>query len=157
MDKNKDLKEKQKRLLKELALITGVDITKKDNNKSINNKAEEEMEERFENYIQAFNEKFEINEEERLKKAALLINLYRNVVQSIYVPSKRYNLSMEMLDKINKDLNKTLTIEQKYLLKQKKYFYDIITDDVIEQAFVLGYSICDELKSESTKNILKKE
>lgn len=157
MDKNESLKAKQVRLLRELALTTGIDITKKDDDKNINNKAEEEMEKRFENYIQAFNEKFEINAKERLKKAPLLINLYRNIVQSIYAPSKRYNLSMELLDKINKDLNKTLTIEQKYLLKQRKYCYDIITDDVIEQAFVLGYSICDELKEESIKNIHLKE
>ena len=36
--KRKELKEKQMKLLKELALITGIDITKHDNNKNIDSK-----------------------------------------------------------------------------------------------------------------------
>ena len=150
-DKRKEvLKAKQMKLLKELALITGIDITKKDKNKNIDDKEEKEMEERFEHHLQAFDEVFEINSSERLKQAPLLI-------QSIYAPSKRYNFSIRKLDKINKDLNKTLTTEQKCLLKQKKYCYDIITDDLIEQSFIFGYSMCSELREESIKNIPLKD
>ena len=157
-DKRKEvLKAKQMKLLKELALITGIDITKKDKNKNKDDKEEKEMEERFEHHLQAFDEVFEINSSERLKQAPLLINLYRNVIQSIYAPSKRYNFSIRKLDKINKDLNKTLTTEQKCLLKQKKYCYDIITDDLIEQSFIFGYSMCSELREESIKNIPLKD
>ena len=105
-EKRKKLKEKQIKLLKELALITGIDITKQDNNKNIDNKEEKEIEERFEHHLKAFDEAFEINSNERLKEMPILINLYRNVIQSIYAPSKRYDFSIKKLDKINKDLNK---------------------------------------------------
>lgn len=155
-----ELKAKQMKLLKELALITGIDVTKEDNNKNIDDK-EEEMEKRFKIYIQAFEEEFETNSQERLKQAPLLIRMYRDMSEKIYAPSKRYNLAIQTMSEIDKKLEKILTAEQKNLLSQKRYCENIIADDVIEMSFVWGYCIADELKEESKeiniKNKSKKE
>lgn len=154
-----ELKAKQMKLLKELALITGIDVTKEDNNKNIDDK--EEMEKRFKIYIQAFEEEFETNSQERLKQAPLLIRMYRDMSEKIYAPSKRYNLAIQTMSEIDKKLEKILTAEQKNLLSQKRYCENIIADDVIEMSFVWGYCIADELKEESKeiniKNKSKKE
>ena len=154
-----ELKAKQMKLLKELALITGIDVTKEDNNKNIDDK--EEMEKRFKIYIQAFEEEFETNSQERLKQAPLLIRMYRDMSEKIYAPSKRYNLAIQTMSEIEKKLEKILTAEQKNLLSQKRYCENIIADDVIEMSFVWGYCIADELKEESKeiniKNKSKKE
>lgn len=156
-----ELKAKQMKLLKELALITGIDVTKEDNNKNIDDKEEEEMEKRFKIYIQAFEEEFETNSQERLKQAPLLIRMYRDMSEKIYAPSKRYNLAIQTMSEIDKKLEKILTAEQKNLLSQKRYCENIIADDVIEVSFVWGYCIADELKEESKeiniKNKSKKE
>lgn len=159
MERNKDdLEERQKKLLKELALVSGLDITKKDDNAKV---VKEEMEKRFKNYIKEFEEEFETNSQERLKQAPLLIRIYRDIMEPIYAPSKRYNKAIQTIDKIDKELDETLTDEQKNLLSQKRYCENIITDDLIEQTFIYGYSMCDELKKESKeiniKNKSKKE
>ena len=123
MEKNKEeLEAKQMKLLKELAKLSGANIGEKDKNV----KDEEKIEKRFTNYIQAFEEEFETNAKERLKQAPLLIRIYRDLSEIIYAPSKRYNTSIQTIDKIDKELDKTLTAEQKELLNQKRYCENII-------------------------------
>ncbi len=148
MEKNKEeLEAKQMKLLKELAKLSGANIGEKDKNV----KDEEKIEKRFKNYIQAFEEEFETNAKERLKQAPLLIRIYRDLSEIIYAPSKRYNTSIQTIDKIDKELDKTLTAEQKELLNQKRYCENIITDDLVEISFVWGYCMCDELRQEANK------
>ena len=148
MEKNKEeLEAKQMKLLKELAKLSGANIGEKDKNV----KDEEKIEKRFKNYIQAFEEEFETNSQERLKQAPLLIRIYRDIMELIYAPSKRYNKAIQTIDKIDKELNKALTFEQKNLLSQKRYCENIITDDLVEMSFVYGYSMSDELRKEVRK------
>lgn len=150
MEKNKeDLKEKQMELLKELATLSGANIGKKDKNKDVEDKGETEK--RFENYIQAFEEEFETNAKERLKQAPLLVRIYRDYMELIYAPSERYDTAIKAMDEIDKQLDMTLTVEQKNLLNQKRYCENVITDDLVEMSFVYGYSICDELRKEANK------
>ena len=149
MEKNKeDLKEKQMKLLKELAALSGANIGEKDKNKMLVEN-EEEMEKRFKIYIQAFEEEFETNSQDRLKQAPLLIRMYRDMSEKIYAPSKRYNAAIQTIDKIDKELDKTLTAEQKNLLSQKRYCENVIADDLVEMSFVYGYSMSDELSKEA--------
>lgn len=145
-ENNEELKAKQIKWLKELESIEGVNGSKSNDNITI-----KEMVERFQKYIQTFEEEFKTNEDERLKKAPLLVRLYRDNMNIMYAPSKRYNLAIDSIDKINKELNVTLTSKQRLLLEQKKSCESIIIDDLIEIAFVYGYSMYDELSKETEK------
>ena len=53
-------------------------------------------------------------------------------------------------------MKKTFTEEQLNLLEQYQFYEDRMSDDMIEQAFIYGYAMNDELKYEASNKYAKK-
>ena len=139
-----ELKNKQEHLLEE---IVQVDENKKIDSKEI----EQRREMNVKNYLEGFDKEFESNAAEKINKTPLMVRLYKDFIQEIYQPSKRYKLALKIKNEINADMEKTFTKEQKEIMKQFKECESILIDDLIEQAFIYGYAMCNQLKEESIK------
>ena len=148
--KNKDVEKRKKELIKELALLYNYNIEK--NNAKI--PKEEIKEKRIVNvkdYLEGFDKEFETYTQEKIKEVPLLINLYQEFLQEVYQPSKRYLLALKIKNEINEDIEKTFTKEQKEIMKQFKECDNILIDDMVQEAFVYGYAMCNQLKEETSK------
>lgn len=144
-------KEKRKNeLLEELALLYKNDISNKEL-KIDNKKIEEKRQTNVKDYFKGFYKEFEIYREEKIKEIPVILRLYENFIEEIYQPSKRYKLALKIRNEINEDIEKTFTDEQKEIMTQYKECENIMTDDMVQEAFVYGYSMCSQLKEESTK------
>lgn len=112
---------------------------------------EELRKQNYKNYLEGFDEEFETHTKVRIKETPLLLALFNEFVQEIYRPSEMYKLAAKTKNIINDELLKILNEEQKNLLEQWQYCEDRILDDMVEQAFVYGYSTAVELREEAIK------
>lgn len=112
---------------------------------------QEKKEELYAGYLKGFDEEFETHTKQRIKETPLLITLFQEFVQEIYQPSSLHQMAQQVKFKISDELDKSLNKEQKKLLEQWKFCEDRILDDMIEQAFVYGYSISSQLREEAIK------
>ena len=141
-----ELKNKQKQLLEE---VVEVDKNRKIDSKEI----EQRRELNVKNYLEGFDKEFETDVAEKINKTPLMVRLYKDFIQEIYQPSKRYKLALKIKNEINTDIEKTFTKEQKEIMKQFKECESIMIDDIVQEAFVFGFSMGYQLNEESTKNI----
>lgn len=98
-------------------------------------------ENKYKDYLEGFDEEFEINCKQRIKETPLLLSLFQEFVQQIYRPSKLYELARKTKTIISDELINTLDNEQKELLEQWQYCEDRMLDDMIEQAFI--FRLCN--------------
>lgn len=108
-------------------------------------------EELYADYLEGFDEEFETHTKQRIKETPLLMSLFREFVQEIYRPSQIYKISLKTKAKINEELENTLDNDQRRLLKQWKFCEDRILDDMVEQAFIYGYSMSSQLREEAVR------
>lgn len=139
-----ELKNKQKQLLEE---VVEVDKNRKIDSKEI----EQRRELNVKNYLEGFDKEFETDVAEKINKIPLMVRLYKDFIQEIYQPSKRYKLALKIRNEINTDIEKTFTKEQKEIMKQFKECESIMIDDIVQEAFVFGFSMGYQLKEEATK------
>lgn len=139
-----ELKNKQKQLLEE---VVEVDKNRKIDSKEI----EQRREINVKNYLEGFDKEFETDVAEKINKTPLMVRLYKDFIQEIYQPSKRYKLALKIKNEIDEDISKTFTKEQQELMKQFKECESIMIDDIVQEAFVFGFSMGYQLKEEATK------
>ena len=139
-----ELKNKQKQLLEE---VVEVDKNRKIDSKEI----EQRREINVKNYLEGFDKEFETDVAEKINKTPLMVRLYKDFIQEIYQPSKRYKLALKIKNEIDEDISKTFTKEQQELMKQFKECESIMIDDIVQEAFVFGFSMSYQLKEEATK------
>ena len=139
-----ELKNKQKQLLEE---VVEVDKNRKIDSKEI----EQRREINVKNYLEGFDKEFETDVAEKINKTPLMVRLYKDFIQEIYQPSKRYKLALKIKNEIDEDINKTFTKEQQELMKQFKECESIMIDDIVQEAFVFGFSMGYQLKEEAIK------
>lgn len=139
-----ELKNKQKQLLEE---VVEVDKNRKIDSKEI----EQRRELNVKNYLEGFDKEFETDVTEKINKIPLMVRLYKDFIQEIYQPSKRYKLALKIKNEIDEDISKTSTKEQQELMKQFKECESIMIDDIVQEAFVFGFSMGYQLNEESTK------
>lgn len=139
-----ELKNKQKQLLEE---VVEVDKNRKIDSKEI----EQRRELNVKNYLEGFDKEFETDVAEKINKTPLMVRLYKDFIQEIYQPSKRYKLALKIKNEIDEDISKTFTKEQQELMKQFKECESIMIDDIVQEAFVFGFSMGYQLKEEATK------
>lgn len=118
---------------------------------------EELKEERYKNYLKGFDEEFETHTQTRIKETPLLISLFNEFIQNIYRPSNLYWVATKTKSIIKEEILKSLNEEQKNLLEQLQQCEDRILDDMIEQAYVYGYSTAVTLRDEALKQYQPKE
>ena len=106
---------------------------------------------KYKEFLKGFDEEFETHTKNRIKETPLLLTLFRDFIQEIYRPSEIYKLSIQAKKQITEELNKNLNKQQKKLLEKWQYYENIMSEDLVEQAFIYGYSMCNQLKEESIK------
>ena len=145
-----DKEKRKKDLLEELAVLYKNDISDKEL-KIDNKKIEEKRKANVKDYFKGFYKEFEIYGEEKTKEIPVILRLYEEFIEEIYQPSKRYKLALKIRNEINTDIEKTFTKEQKEIMKQFKECDNILIDDMVQEAFVYGYAMCNQLKEETSK------
>ena len=106
---------------------------------------------KYKEFLKGFDEEFETHTKNRIKETPLLLTLFRDFIQEIYRPSEIYKLSIQAKKQITEELNKNLNKQQKKLLEKWQYYENIMSEDLVEQAFIYGYSMCNQIKQESIK------
>lgn len=114
------------------------------------------MEIKFKKYLENFDEQFETYTAERMTETPLLVNVFNEFIQENYKTSQIYNLALKLRNQIKDEMKKTFTEEQLNLLEQYQFYEDRMSDDMIEQAFIYGYAMNDELRYEAKKQYAKK-
>ena len=148
--KNENIEKRKKDLLEELAVLYKNDILDKEL-KIDNKKIEEKRQANVKDYFEGFYEELEIYREEKTKEIPVILRLYEEFIEEIYQPSKRYKLALKIRNEINTDIEKTFSKEQKEIMKQFKECESILIDDMVQEAFVYGYAMCNQLTEETTK------
>ena len=110
----------------------------------------------FQDYLEGFDEEFETHTKERIKETPLLLKVFNEFVEEIYQPTQIYNLALKLRNQIKDEMEETFTIEQLKLIEQYQFYEDRMSDDMIEQAFIYGYAMNDELRYEAKKQYAKK-
>lgn len=145
-----DKEKRKKDLLEELAVLYKNDISNKDI-KIDSKKIEEKRKANVKDYFKGFYKEFEIYREEKTKEIPVILRLYEDFIEEIYQPSKRYKLALKIRNEINTDIEKTFSKEQKEIMKQFKECESILIDDMVQEAFVYGYAMCNQITEETTK------
>lgn len=112
------------------------------------------LEDEWDKYLEKYENYYNLHIEKAKKKIPNLMKMLERFDDEIYMPTKIYKLMIEVKDKIEEELN--LTNEQKELFQYWAVCEDNISNDIVEQAFIYGYSLATALKGES-KYILNKE
>ena len=149
-EKNKNIEERKRVLLEELVTLYNCDIENK-NLEIDNNQIETKRETNVKDYFEGFYREFDIYREEQTKNIPLMIRLYQDFIEEKYQPSKRYKLVLKIRNEINADMEKIFTEEQQELMNQFKDCDNILIDDMVQEAFVYGYAMCNQLQEETTK------
>ena len=100
------------------------------------------------NYLKGFSKVFKIHTAKRIKETPLLLELFNKFNDEIYQTTELQNKIVRIKKQIRQEMEKTFTDEQLYLVKQYQYLDDRICDDLVEQAFIFGYAINSELRTE---------
>ena len=152
-----ELETRKMKLIKELVSISGFDFAKNNSKINSDDKIEtQEVEKKYKDYLEGFDKIFETHTKERLKESPLLIKIFREFIEEEYCPTKMYKEIIDIEKKIKNKMKETFTDEQMNLLEQYQNCEDKILQDMVEQAFVFGYAMSNELKYEATRYYNKK-
>ena len=112
----------------------------------------EEMELEMKNYIEKFEKEFEQKVSEEVEPK-LLLTLFREYIEQNSSPSKKYFMLLKELGKLEKELLKTFTNEQRLLFEKYSWAFQELEQQRVEQFFVYGFCMGNNLKKE-VNNIL---
>ncbi len=107
---------------------------------------------RISQYIEEFNRKFEIPYKEKFEQEVPILNrIFETFSDELHSSTKLYKELITDKTKLMQQLDGSLNDEQKLLIEKIKVCEDFIEEDTILKGFVYGYSIHNEVKSESKK------
>lgn len=105
-----------------------------------------------ENNIQHFKNIFEIpNIKINTDRLPLLKYIFREFGEDLFTPSEKNKQLRSQKIKIGKELDKTLTEEQREKITQYRNLENQITEEQDEQLFMFGFIIAQELREEMLK------
>ena len=107
----------------------------------------EEKEKEMEEYIEKFEKEFEQTVSEEVEPK-LLLTLFREYVEQNSSPSKKYFMLLKELGKIEKELLKIFTDEQRLLFEKYSWAFQELEQQRVEQFFVYGFCMGNNLKKE---------
>ena len=88
---------------------------------------------------------------EKVKEIPLLINVFRKLIDEIFELNEFQLAVLQKQVSIENELLKNLTSEQIQLLEQLQKCGNILNSEMVEQAFIFGYSTAVELRNEAIK------
>lgn len=112
---------------------------------------ETKVEENFKNYLDNFDKEYYTHLKEKVKEIPLLINVFRKLIDEIFELNEFQLAVLQKQVSIENELLKNLTSEQIQLLEQLQKCGNILNSEMVEQAFIFGYSTAVELRDEAIK------
>lgn len=112
----------------------------------------QDMEEEIQNYIDKFEEEFNLKVEDEMGPK-ILIDLFNNYVEENSSPSKKYYYILNEMGNKKTELEKTLSKEQQILFEKFYYLFQELEEQRTIQFFVYGFCMGNNLKKE-VNNIL---
>lgn len=109
-------------------------------------------EEEWENYLKEYEQLYKKHIREKKRKFPNLIELLSRFDVDIYKPTKIYRFMRKLEDKIEKDLS--LNKNEERLFEYWRVCENNVTSDIVEYAFIYGFSFGMGLKNES-KELIK--
>ena len=115
------------------------------------------LKDKWDKYIKEYEKEYILQQEEKKKNIPMLIELFESFDKKICIPTKIYELMIKGKSEIEKELCQSFSKEQKELLEKWIVCEDNILNDMVEQAFLYGYSLANNLNRESEKFLLEKK
>ena len=112
---------------------------------------ETKVEENFKNYLDNFDKEYYTHLKEKVKEIPLLINVFRKLIDEIFELNEFQLAVLQKQVSIENELLKNLTSEQIQLLEQLQKCGNILNSEMVEQAFIFGYSTAVELRNAAIK------
>lgn len=113
-------------------------------------------EEDFKKYLEDFDKQYNTYIKEKVKKTPLLLNVFRKLIDEIFELNKFQMKILEIQVNIEDKLLKNFNKEQMDLLEQLQKCGNMMTSEMIEQAFIFGYATATQLRDEAVKKYPKK-
>ena len=126
----------------------------KSETKQIKNALEEEN--LYSGYLKGFDEEYQTQMQDRIKKTPMLINILESMDSELHRPSKLYKIASKARERIEEDLSCEMSKNSKKLLEQLKYCDEVILFDAMRDAFIYGYAISIQMKEETEKKDKKR-
>lgn len=101
-------------------------------------------------FISQFEKDFktDVVKESILAKAPILFELYNNYILTHHKPTTTYQRALDLGNKLQEQLEKDLTDQQKILLGEIDYCNTRMYEDLTQQLFVYGYIMHSQLDNE---------
>lgn len=112
---------------------------------------------KVESFIENFLEKMEIKTQVEGEPTLVLEKLYNDFVQIYYTPNAKYVETQKIINNLKDEMEKTLNNEQKVILKEITFCYQHIQSDIALEAFIYGYAMSNQMKTESVMKYPRKE
>lgn len=118
--------------------------------------SDKDIEEDFKKYLEDFDKQYNTYIKEKVKKTPLLLNVFRKLIDEIFELNKFQMKILEIQVNIEDKLLKNFNKEQMDLLEQLQKCGNMMTSEMIEQAFIFGYATATQLRDEAVKKYPKK-
>ena len=102
-------------------------------------------------YMQEFEEVFELNLKEHIKKCPMLMQIFTIFIQEIHNLDKNYHLMSATQREIENLMKKTFTDKQMLLVEVFQYLVEKQNKELEEKAFIMGYAMSEQIKNETQK------
>lgn len=114
------------------------------------NKSEYIINDRVNQFIREFEEDFDVKlNKNKMDTTDTLVDLYNQYMQVSYSPTPIELQAQKLKNKLQKELESQLTEEQIIILREIDYCSSRLREDIVEQAFVYGYSMSSQMKQEA--------
>ena len=106
--------------------------------------------------IKQFDEYFGSKLKDSLKSTPVILDMFHSYIEQIYKTNKLYKEVSEKILEIEKELDNSLTDEQKKLIEKWEFYKQRLTNYTAENAFIYGVCLDKELYIEKeTMNDIK--
>ena len=118
--------------------------------------SDKDIEGDFKKYLEDFDKEYNTYIKEKVKETPLLLNVFRKLIDEIFELNKFQMKILETQVNIEEKLLKNFNNEEIDLLKQLQKCGNMMTSELVEQAFILGYATATQLRDEAVKKYPKK-
>ena len=118
--------------------------------------SDKDIEGDFKKYLEDFDKEYNTYIKEKVKETPLLLNVFRKLIDEIFELNKFQMKILETQVNIEEKLLKNFNNEEIDLLEQLQKCGNMMTSELVEQAFILGYATATQLRDEAVKKYPKK-
>lgn len=108
-------------------------------------------EEDFKKYLEDFEKAYHIHLRKRTKETPILVNTFGSLIDDIFELNEFQISVLGTQAELEKKLLENLTDEQANILKELQGFQNIVSSEMIGQAFVFGYATAIQLREDLKK------